>query len=336
MLVLADIGQPLRESVAAEELLHQRVVSRLASFRPGLRIQVLVDEQLAEGEEVQVDLVVLDRPALPSRDRLLDPEQIVFHVEIFLGRHLRQADTEVLFELGLEREVRLDIVPGPPELEALPHAGPVELNRDQDQWRAALGAAALGLVPPEHPEGEIEDVDPLFLDREAGLTEGLAQAQIERGAGKRGLELVVGVARGGFVGVVIRLAQHGEEFGGDVAELVRGLFGGRRERRLRGGGAEVHDPRASGRGSLGRGTAHEDPEQLARPLIHDLDASPLRGTEVEQRVPQGEIKDVAAGFFELLPDGGEVGHVPEPAHRGNPVGRTGGCIGRCPALSAVW
>ena len=24
----------------------------------------------------------------------------------------------------------------------------------------------------------------------------------------------------------------------------------------------------------------------------------------------GEIKDIAAGFFELLPDGGEVGHVP--------------------------
>ena len=313
VLVFADVGRPLRESVAAEELLHQRVVGRPASFRPGLRIQVLVDEQLAEGEEVQVDLVVLDRPALPSRDRLLDPEQIVFHVEIFLGRHLRQADTEVLFELGLEREVRLDIVPGPLELEALPHAGPVELNRDQDQRRAARGAAALGLVPPEHPKSEIEDVDPLFLDREASLTEGLAQAQIERGSRKRGLELVVGVACGGFVGVVVRLAEHGEEFGGDVVEVVRGRFAGCRGRRLPGRGKEVHDPRASGRGSLGRGTAHEDPEQLARPLIHDLDAAPLRGTEVEQRVPEGEIEDVAAGFLELLPDGGEVGHVPEPA-----------------------
>ena len=61
--------------LAAEELLRQRVVARPASFRLGLRIQVLVDEQLAEGEEVQVDLVVLDRPALPSRDGLLDPEE---------------------------------------------------------------------------------------------------------------------------------------------------------------------------------------------------------------------------------------------------------------------
>ncbi len=179
VLVLADIGQPLRESVAAEELLHQRVVGRLASFRPGLRIQVLVDEQLAEGEEVQVDLVVLDRPALPSRDRLLDPEQIVFHVEIFLGRHLRQADAEVLLELGFEREIRLDIVPGPLELEPLSHAGPFELNRDQDQRCAALSTAALGLVPCEHPKSEIEDVDPLFLNRETGLPEGIAQAQIE-------------------------------------------------------------------------------------------------------------------------------------------------------------
>ena len=81
----------------------------------------------------EVDLVVLDRPALPARDRLPDPEQVVLHPEIFLGRHLRQPDAEVLLELGFEREVRLDIVPGPPELEALPHAGPGELNGDQDQ-----------------------------------------------------------------------------------------------------------------------------------------------------------------------------------------------------------
>ena len=179
VLVLVDVGRPLHESVAAEELLHQQVISRLASFRPGLRIQVLVDEQLAEGEEVQVDLVPIDRPPVPLPDRLLDPGQIVFHIEIFLGRHLRQADTEFLFELYLEREIRLDIVPGPLELEVLSHAGPGELNRDQDQRCAALGAAALGLVPCEHPKSEIEDVDPLFLNRETGLPEGIPQAQIE-------------------------------------------------------------------------------------------------------------------------------------------------------------
>ena len=143
------------------------------------------------------------------------------------------------------------------------------------------------------------------------------------------------MARGGFVGVVVRLAQHGEEFGRDVVDVVCGLFSGRYGRRLPGRGKEVHDPQAPGRGSVGHGTAHEDPEQLARPLIHDLDAAPLRGTEVEQRVPEGEIEDVAPGFLELLPDGGEVGHVPEPALRGNPAGRTGGGIGRCPALSTL-
>ena len=273
-----------------------------------------------------------DRPALPLRDGLLDPEEVVLHVEILLGRHLRQADAEVLLELGFEREVRLDVVPGPPEIEVLAHAGPGELNRDQDQRRAALGAAALGLVPCEHPEGEIEDVDPLFLDREAGLTEGLAQAQIERGAGKRALKLVVGVARDGFVEGVVGLAQHGEELGGDVAEVVRGQLAGRRERRLRGGGKEVHDPRPPGRGSVGHGTAHEDPEELARALVHHLDAPPLRGTEVEQRVPEGEIEDVAAGLLELLPDGGGVGHGLGGGLRGNPGRGTGDCIGGCPAL----
>ncbi|MDE0073460.1 MAG: hypothetical protein OXR82_10225 [Gammaproteobacteria bacterium] len=335
VLVLADVGRPLRESVAAEEPLHQRVVRRPALFRPGLRIEVLVDEQLAEGEEVQVHRVVLDRPALPFRDGPLDPEEIVFHVEIFLGGHLRRADAEILLELGLEREVRLDVVPGPPELEILPHAGPGELNRDQDQRRAALDAAALGLVPCEHPEREIEDVDPLFLDREAGLTEGRAQAQIERGAGKRGLEPVIGVARGGFVEVVVGLAQHGEELGGDVVDVARGLCSGRQGRRLLGGGKEVHDPRASGRGSVGCGTAHEDAEELARALVHNLDAAPLRRTEVEQRVAQGKIEDIAAGFLEFLPDGGEVGHGVEGVLAGNPDGGTGGGIGRCPALRVM-
>ena len=328
VLVLADVGRPLRESVAAEEPLHQGMVGGPAFLGPGLRIEVLVDEQLAEGEEVQVDRVVLDRPALLPRDGLLDPEQIVLHVEIFLGRHLRQADFEVLFELGLEREVRLDIVSGPPELEVLPHAGPGELNRDQDQRCAALDAAALGLVPSEHPESEIEDVDPLFLDREAGLTEGLAQTQIERGAGKRGLELVVGVARGGFVELGVRLAQHGEELGRDVIDVGyrdafygRGVYSGvvhrgvarRPGRDLLCSGKEVHDPRAPGRGSVGRRTTHEDPEELARPLVHHLDASPLRRTEVEQRVPQREIEDVEAGLLEFLLDGGKVGHGREGA-----------------------
>jgi len=128
------------------------------------------------------------------------------------------------------------------------------------------------------------------------------------------------VARGGSVGVVVGLAQHGEELGGDVVEVVRGIdvvpgvegvrgrLSGCRDRRLRGGGQEVHDPRAPGRGSVGHVTAHEDPEELARALVHDLDAAPLRGTEVEQRVPEGEIEDVAAGFLEFLPDRGEVGH----------------------------
>ena len=285
VLVLAQVRRPRLESVVAEELPHQRVFGRPGSLRPGLRVQVLVDEQLAEGEEVQVDLVALDRPALPSRDGLLDPRQILLNVEILLGRHLRQTDSEILPELGLKREVRLDVVPGPRELEVLPHAGPGELNRDQDQRRAALRVAALRLVPPEHPEREIEDVDPLFLNREAGLTEGLAQAQVERGSRKPGLELVVGVARGGLVGVLVGLAQHGEKLGGDVVDVVRGGFAGRRKRRILRRGKEVHDPRASGRRSVRRGTAHEDPEQLARPLIQHLDAPPLRRAEVEQRVP---------------------------------------------------
>ena len=72
-----------------------------------------------------------------------------------LGGHLRQPDVEVLFQLRFEREIRLDLVPGPGELEVLADAGPGELNGDQDQRRATLGGAGVGLVPLEDPEGEV-------------------------------------------------------------------------------------------------------------------------------------------------------------------------------------
>ena len=214
--VFAEFGRFVREAIAAEELLHQRVVGRLASFRPGLGVQVLVDEQLAEGEEVQVDLVALDRPAGLLCDRLLDPGQVVFHIEVVLGRHFRQVDIEIQLQLRFERKIRLDLVLCPRELEALSHAGPGELNGDQDQWGATLGGAGVGLVPLEHPEGEVEDVDALLLDREAGLPEGLAEAEVEAGEGERGLELVVGVAGGGSGWVFRRFGKEGQEFGGDV------------------------------------------------------------------------------------------------------------------------
>ena len=128
--VLADIGRPLSEAVATEELLHQRVLGRLTPLRPGLRVQILVDEQFAEGEEVQVDLVAFDRPPRLLCNRLLDPGQVAFHIQVVLGGHFRQADVEVLLQLRFEREIRLDLVLGPGELEVLPDAGPGELNGD--------------------------------------------------------------------------------------------------------------------------------------------------------------------------------------------------------------
>ena len=110
------------------------------------------------------------------------------------------------------------------------------------------------------------------------------------------------MARGGFVGVGGGFGEEGEEFGGDVIEGVVGGVG--RCMRLCGGclafrgGKEVHDALA----------AHEDAEQFAGALVYDFDAAPFRRAEVEQRVAQGEVEDVAAGLFDLVADGRRFGH----------------------------
>ena len=298
-LLVADIGRCRGESIASEELPDQRMVGRLVLLGPGLRVKILVDEQLAEGEEVEVDLVALDRPALLPRDRLLHPGQVLVHIEVVLGRHLRETDGEVLFQLRLEREVGFDVVLRPGKLEVLPDAGAGQLHGDQDEGGTALRLAGVRFVPPEAPEREVEDVDPLLFDREAGLTESLAEAEVEGGRGKRGLDLVVGVASGRLAGFPGGFGEEGEEFGGDVVKGVGRLAGVRGRWLSFRGGPEVHDASVS----------HQDGEELAGQFVDDLDATPFGGAEVEKGVAEREVEHVAAGLLDFGLDGGDGGHL---------------------------
>ena len=100
---LAEFRGLVREAAAAEELLHERMVGRAVLFGPARQVEVLVDEQLAEREEVQVDLVALDGPArLLGGHRPLDSGEVVLDVEVILRRHLGEAHVEVLLQLRLE------------------------------------------------------------------------------------------------------------------------------------------------------------------------------------------------------------------------------------------
>ena len=141
--VLAEPGGLVPEPLAAEEPPDDRMVGRLVPFGPALGVQVLVDEQLVEREEAKVDLVRLDRPAGLPRHRPPDPAQIVVDVEIVLGRHLGEPDAEVLLQLGLKREVRLDVVARPRELEVLAHVRPGEPDGHEDQRCAPLPVAGV-------------------------------------------------------------------------------------------------------------------------------------------------------------------------------------------------
>ena len=173
---------------------------------------------------------------------------------------------------------------------------------------------AVGLVPLEHPQGEVEDVDALFLNGEAGLPEGLAEAEVEAGEGERGLELVVGVAGGGSVGVFSGFGKEGQEFGGDVGRgfvctvcvLGNGLLAG---------GPRASVPHASGPFPFQRGEevhdpfgADEDLEEFAGEFVDDFEAPAFRRAKVEEGVAKREVEDVAAGFLEFVADGRRFGH----------------------------
>ena len=264
MLFGADDGRIRGEAIAPVELSDQRMISRLVLFRPVLRVEILVYQQLAEREEVQVDFVVVDRPPLLTGHRLPHPVHVFVDVQILFTRHLRKADAEVLLQLGFQREVGFDLVPVPRQLEVLADTGPVEPDGDQDQRRAPLRGAVLGFVPAQHPQSQVEDVDALFLDGQTGLPEGLAQAEVQAGKGHGRLQLVVRVPCGDLVGVIRGHSEHVDEFRGNVGEVLVGGSLAKRFRSVLSCREEIHDTPA----------AHEDPEQFAGQFVHDLDAPP--------------------------------------------------------------
>ena len=137
---------------------------------------------------------------------------------------------------------------------------------------------------------EVEDVDPLLLDRQPRLPEGLAEPQVEAGEGEPGLQLVVGVARGDAVGVGVGLREEGEELGGDIGGGgVGGLGVG--DAWSSGAVEEVHDALA----------ADEDAEDLAGELVYDFETAAPGGAEVEEGVAEGEVEDVGMAGTPLKP-----------------------------------
>ena len=232
LLAVADRRRTGPEPAATQQRPQDGMVARLLVLGPLVRVEVLVDEELAEREEGEVDRVGVHRPARLVLDGPGHGPEVGFHLKALLGEQFGQPDFEVGPEPRREGEVRLDLVSGPPEPEGLADVGPVEPHGDEDERRRAVELALLGLAPSEESEREVEGVDPLLLDRGARLAEGLAEPPGESRGVLFGLQLVVDLVVGRGAGTGLGGGQKAEQLRRDlpipgVAGCVRGRIGRR-------------------------------------------------------------------------------------------------------------
>ena len=97
-LVLADRRRFAPETLGVVERPQHRMVGRLLLLRPLSRVEILVDQKLAEREEAEVDCVVIHGPPLESTHSLRCSTEILSYIQVILGGHFRQVDAEVVPE----------------------------------------------------------------------------------------------------------------------------------------------------------------------------------------------------------------------------------------------
>ena len=283
VVVLGNRRRVLGKAAAAEEGLHHRVPRRPLLRRPHGGVQVLVDQQLAEGEEAQSHGSVVHAPAVFVGDGLADLPEVLRHVQLFAVLEVRQRDVEVAHELGRKGEVGTHLLAGPLHLQARPGGCARKLHGHENQRRRPGGLACLGFVPLQHPQRQVEDVDALLFDRRRRVAHGVAQPHLQPDRVVSRLEPVVHVPIRGAVAVRRGLGHQRQQLRRGVVALGLGFGLGRGgvgfRRRL-----EVHRLLF----------ADQHSEDFPGELVDDIDALRLQGPEREQRVAQGQVQQLLA------------------------------------------
>lgn len=242
-------------------------------------------------------------PAGVVPDRLVDPPEVRAEIEIggdaqllLLRRFGKgEGEPEVLLELRPEGNVAADLFTPKRDAKLALDVGSVEFDGHQQERRRPLGVAGRAFVPRQHPEGEVERVDALFLDGASGPVKGVQKSFLEGGRPVGRLQLCVDVPVRGSVAVarvvlrcVLGLFEKETEVLVvlQIAQFLLLLFAQGEE-----GHASV--------------LPHEDSKDLRRAFIDDLHAPAFQRAVADQRVAEGEVEQfVLASAFELIGDGG--------------------------------
>jgi hypothetical protein len=152
----------------------------------------------------EVDRVGVHGPSIHRFHGAGDLLEVVVYVEVFRIGESGKPNAEVLPQLLVQRQVGVDLLVREREGEARPCIGPGQLGRDQDQGCPPRALARVGLVPVEHAQSEIEDIDALFFEGRMGETKRVPEADVQLRPVVRRLEPVVGVTIGSPVRFVFR------------------------------------------------------------------------------------------------------------------------------------
>ena len=136
MVVFGDGRVRLPEPVFPEQGPNDGMIAWPLALGPRRGIEILVDEQLVEGEEAEVDRAIVDRPPISPAltAALVFSKYSSTSMSSTSGRSGRRK-TEILREFRLQREVGGDLVLGEAQGESRSRIRPAQRRRDQYQRR---------------------------------------------------------------------------------------------------------------------------------------------------------------------------------------------------------
>ncbi len=147
---------------AQQQPLEKRVIIECA-FRPVLEVEIVMHQELGEGEEAELDPVAVERPAGLPGHSLGDRIKIDGRGPLLFLIDLRQDDAEILSEAFLQRQVGGDVFVA--RLQVIGGFALVadEFHRQQDQRRLAHHLRLGIFLPPQETHREKENVEALLL-----------------------------------------------------------------------------------------------------------------------------------------------------------------------------
>src|SRR5690606_28182671 len=140
------------------------MIGRRLRIGPAIEVQVLVHQELAEGQEAKVNLVPLHSPSKLAGDSLLDGVEVGGEIEVLFGVDVGQGNAELGQELGLQGEIDAVLLACPLHLVTLTGISTLELHWHHDKRGHALLLGTVRLVPVQKAEGKIKRVDTRLLD----------------------------------------------------------------------------------------------------------------------------------------------------------------------------